>query len=137
MYLSDLKNQLDNLRLLLESVEANLSHRRERTALTESAHAWLLLLRRRLAEVEEDTPEAFRERKHLVELLVETVSVGKQDDGRAEIQVTYRFGPPSVSRVSEEALSIVHRKNGKASCTPNIDVPTLTVVAVKYSCASD
>ena len=115
MYLSDLKNQTDNLRLLLESVEADLSHRRQRTALTESAHAWLLSLRRRLAEVEEDTPEAFRERKHLVELLVETVSVGKQDDGRAEIRITYRFGPPPVPEVSEEALSMVHRKNGSLS----------------------
>jgi hypothetical protein len=64
-------------------------------------------------------------------LLVETVPVGKQDDGRAEIQVTYRFGPPSVSRVSEEALSMVHRKNGRAFGTPTIDAPTLTVVAVK------
>ena len=87
----------------------------ERTALTESAHTWLLSLRRRLAEVEKDKPEAFRERKQLVELLVETVSVGKQDDGRREKQVTYRFGPPSVSRVSEEALSVVHRKNGSLS----------------------
>ena len=84
-----------------------------------------------MAEVEKDTPEAFRERKQLVELLVETVSVGKQDDGRAEIQVTYRFGPPSVSRVSEEALSMVHRKNGRASSTPDTNIPTLTVVAVR------
>ena len=115
MYLSDLKNQTHNLRLLLESVEADLSHRRERMALTKSAHAWLLSLRQRLVEVERDTPEAFRERKQLVDLLVESISVGKQDDGRAEIQITYRFGPPPVSDVSEEALSMVHRKNGSLS----------------------
>jgi hypothetical protein len=55
VYLTDLKNQTDNLRLLLESVEADLSDKREWTALTDTTHAWLLSLRQCLAEVEEDT----------------------------------------------------------------------------------
>lgn len=74
VYLTDLKNQTDNLRLLLESLDADLSDRRERTALTDTTHAWLLSLRQRLAEVEEDTEEAFRERRQLVKLLVASIS---------------------------------------------------------------
>jgi hypothetical protein len=115
VYLADLKNQINNLRLLLESVEADLSHRQERAALTDTTHAWLLSLRRRLAEVEKDTPEAFWERKHLVELLVESISVGKQDDGRAKIQITYRFGPPLGLSEAPEDPSMVHLKNGSLS----------------------
>ena len=86
-----------------------------------------------MAEVEKDTSEAFRERKQLVELLVESISVGKQDDGRAEIQVTYRFGPPPAPELSEapEDASMLQFKNGRQSGTPTINTPTLTVVAVK------
>jgi hypothetical protein len=116
VYLADLKNQADTLRLLLESVEADLSDRRERTALTDTTHAWLLSLRRRVAEVEEDTEEAFRERRQLVKLLVNSISVGKrQEDGRAEIQITYRFGPPASSGASEEDSSVGAFKNGSRS----------------------
>jgi hypothetical protein len=117
MYLADLKNQTSNLRLLLESVEADLSHRRERVALTDTTHAWLLSLWRRVAEVEKDTPEAFRERRQIVELLVQSILVGKQDDGRAEIQVTYRFGPPPAPELSEapEDASMLQFKNGSLS----------------------
>lgn len=59
VYVADLKNQTDNLRLLLTSIEAELSQQQERTALTDPTRAWLLSLRRRLVEVEEDAPEAF------------------------------------------------------------------------------
>jgi hypothetical protein len=70
-------------------------------------------LRRRVAEVEEDTEEAFRKRRQLVKLLVNSISVGKrQEDGRAEIQITYRFGPPVSSGVPEEGLSMGSVKNG-------------------------
>ena len=116
VYLADLKNQTDNLRLLSESVESDLSHRREQEALTDTTRAWLLSLRRRVAEVEEDTPEAFQERKQLVGLLVQSNSVGKRDeDGRTEIQITYRFGPPPASEEPEEDSSVVHLKNGSLS----------------------
>jgi len=117
VYLADLKNQTSNLRLLLESVEAELSQRRQQVVLADTTHAWLLSLRRHLTEVEQDTPEAFRERRRLVELLVESISVGKQDDGRAEIQITYRFGPPPAPGLSEAAedSSVVHPKKGSLS----------------------
>ncbi len=116
MYLADLKNQTDNLRLLLESVEADLSDRREWTALTDTTHAWLLSLRQRLAEVEEDTEEAFQKRRQLVKLLVASISAGKrQEDGRTEIHVTYRFGPPASSGAPEEGSFVESFKNGSMS----------------------
>jgi hypothetical protein len=116
VYLADLKNHTDNLRLLLESVEADLSDRRERTALTDTTHAWLLSLRRGIAEVEEDTEEAFQERRQLVKLLVNSISVGKrQEDRRAEIQITYRFGPPASSGAPEEDSFVGSFKNGSRS----------------------
>ncbi len=55
VYLADLKNQTDNLRLLTESLEADLSQRREQTELAETTAAWLITLRERIAEIEEDT----------------------------------------------------------------------------------
>jgi hypothetical protein len=51
-YLAELRKTIDNLRVLLASVEAERSERQERTALTDTTHAWLLALRRRLDEVE-------------------------------------------------------------------------------------
>ncbi len=133
VYLADLKNQTSNLRLLLESVEAELSQRRQQVALADTTHAWLLSLRRRLTEVEQATPKVFRERRRLVEPLVESISIGKQDDGRAKIQITYRFGPPPAPGLSEAAedSSVAHLKNGRPSGTPNLDAPRLTVVAIK------
>ena len=102
---------------MLDSVDTELSERRERTALTDTTHTWLVSLRRSLDEVEEDTPEGFEKRKQLVGLLVESISLGKsQEGGRAEVQITYRFGPPpdSVSE-SDEDLSMPVVKNGSRS----------------------
>jgi hypothetical protein len=117
VYLADLKNQADNLRLLLESVEAQMSQEQERAALADTTHAWLLSLRQRLAEVEEDTPEGFQERKQLVGLLVQSIWVGKRDDdGRTEIQITYRFGPPPAPEGGPTGkLSMPQLKNGSRS----------------------
>jgi hypothetical protein len=64
-------------------------------ALTDTTRTWPLSPRRRLDEIEEDTPEASSERKQLVGLLVESISLGRMQDGQAEMKVTYRFGPPS------------------------------------------
>jgi hypothetical protein len=95
VYIADLKNQTDNVRLLLESVEADLSQRRERVELTETTRVWLASLKQRLAEVEEDTDEAFRVRRRLVRLLVAGISARKrQEGGGTEVSITYRFGPP-------------------------------------------
>jgi site-specific DNA recombinase len=94
-YLTDLKNQISNLRLLIEAVETDLSQRRERTELAQMTHVWLATLRERINEVEEDTQEAFRVRRQLVRLLVGGVTVAeKREDGSTNIRITYRFDPP-------------------------------------------
>jgi Recombinase zinc beta ribbon domain len=115
-YLAELKKQIDNLGVLLASVEAELSERQERMALTDTTHAWLLALGRRLDEVEEDTPEGFEKRKQLVGLLVESISLGRsQQEGRAEVRVTYHFGPPPDSASESGDLSMSGLKNGSRS----------------------
>ena len=115
-YLADLKKQIGNVTVLLASVEAELSERRERTALTDTTQAWLLSLRRSLDEIEEATPEGFEKRKRLVGLLLESISLGKsQEGGRAEVRITYRFGPPSDSDAESDGLFVPHLKNGSRS----------------------
>jgi hypothetical protein len=92
---------------LLASVEADLSQRRERMELTETTRAWLAVLRQRLAEVEEETEEAFRSRRQLVKFLVAGITAGnRREDGSAEIRITYRFEPPGgASDESQDLLS--------------------------------
>jgi hypothetical protein len=105
------------LRLLLESVEAELSQKRAHRGLTESAHAWLVALRERIAEVEEDTEEVFQARRQLVKLLVQSITVGKKhEDGTIEVRITYRFGPPSSPPAEAGGeLSVAGFKNGSRS----------------------
>jgi hypothetical protein len=93
-YLLDLKNQIGNLRLLIESSEADVSRSTEERLTAESTEAWLLTLRERIAEVEEDTPEAFAKRRRLVGLLVEGIVLGRDENGQTNVEITYRFGPP-------------------------------------------
>ena len=104
VYLADLKNQTDNLRLLIESVEAELSQSQKQAELASTTEAWLYALRERLAEIEEDTPEAFQARRRLVRLLVSGITAGRGEDGSSEIKITYRFGPPELEEqdVKEE-----------------------------------
>ena len=69
-----------------------------------------------MAEVEEDTPDAFQARRRLVKLLVQSISADKRpEDGRTEIQITYRFGPPVASGAYPEDSSVVVGKNGSRS----------------------
>jgi site-specific DNA recombinase len=114
VYLADLKNQTDNLRLLIESLEADLSQRREQTELAETTAAWLITLRERIAEVEEDTEEAFRKRRQLVKLLVEGITAGKKE-GRTEVRITYRFDPPGEAQDGEDAFV-----SGVQNSSPNL-----------------
>jgi len=93
-YLLDLKNQIDNLRLLIESIEADLSRSAEERMTAENTEVWLLTLRERLAGIEEDTPEAFAKRRRLVGLLVEGIALGRNENGQTTVEITYRFGPP-------------------------------------------
>jgi site-specific DNA recombinase len=92
-YLADLKNQTSNLRLLIEATEADLAQQRERVVLADTTYTWLTLLRERVEEIEEDTPEAFFKRQQLVRLLVERITLNRE--GRdTTVMITYRFGPP-------------------------------------------
>jgi hypothetical protein len=57
-----------------------------------------------------------------VKLLVQSISAGKRpdDDGRlrTEIQITYRFGPPSEATAEtypDEESSVVALQNGRTS----------------------
>jgi site-specific DNA recombinase len=93
-YLADLKNQISNLRLLIEAAEADLSQSRERAELADTTYAWLTALRERAEEIEEDTPEAFFKRQQLVRLLVERIITGRDYNGDTTVEITYRFGPP-------------------------------------------
>lgn len=93
-YMGDLKNQISNLRLLIESSEADLSQRWQQAELADTTYAWLTALRERVDEIEGDTPEAFAKRQQLVRLLVERIIAGRDPDGETSIEITYRFGPP-------------------------------------------
>ena len=103
MLLAELKNQADNLRLLLiGSVEADLSKKEESKLAAMNTKVWLLTLRQRIAEIEEDTEEEFKKRRERVKLLVEKITVDRDEDGRAEVHIAYRFEPPT-----EESTSFV------------------------------
>ena len=48
-----------------------------------------------------------------MKLLVQSISAGKRpDDGRTEIKITYRFGPPTEA---SGGSSVAHLKNGSRS----------------------
>ena len=95
MHLSDLKNQVDNLNLLIVSVEDDSAGLTETRKVAESAESWLLMLKERVEEVEADTPEAFLKRRELVKLLVEQITTSRDEDGRPRVEIVYRFGPQS------------------------------------------
>jgi molybdopterin converting factor small subunit len=105
LHLADVGTQLDNLKLLLSSVESDLATKHEEAEVAESTKAWLLTLRERLFEVEEDTEEAFEKRRQLVKLLVAGITAGKDEDGRPDVRITYRFGPPEPAH---EEVMVVH-----------------------------
>jgi hypothetical protein len=88
-----------------------------------------------VADVEDGTKEGIRARRQLVKLLVAEVTCNKKpENGETEIRTTYRFGPPPASGAagysSEGGVFGDAHKNGRASITPGINPPTLTVVAV-------
>jgi hypothetical protein len=57
----------------------------------QTTEAWLLTLRERVEEVEEDTSEALAKRRELVKLLVEQIKVDRTEDGHTQVHITYRF----------------------------------------------
>src|SRR5215208_5152059 len=86
--------------------------------------------------VEDGTKEGFRARRQLERLLVVEVTVGKKlENGETEVRITYRFGPPPASGASgypsQGGMFGDALKNGRESFRPDINTPTLTVVAVR------
>jgi hypothetical protein len=82
--------------MLLEDAHSELAVREHDRLATRNALEWLLTLRNRVEEVEEDTPEAYRKRRQLLKLLVSGITAGRDADGRLDVRITYRFGPPEV-----------------------------------------
>jgi hypothetical protein len=94
IYLADLPYQISNLKILLEDTEAAYAESAASAELADTTSAWLGRLAERIEEVEEDTPEAFLKRQHLVRLLVDQIILGRNVVGETAVEITYRFGPP-------------------------------------------
>ncbi|CAN5133202.1 recombinase family protein [soil metagenome] len=124
-YLLDLKNQIGNLRLLIESVDADLSRSAENRMAAKSTEAWLLALRERIAEVEDDTDEAFEKRRELAKLLVERIDVGRDENGDTQVRITYRFGPPDGLGEEDGFVADVQNSWGNLAAKRNPSGPTL------------
>jgi hypothetical protein len=116
-YLADLRTQTDNLRLLLESVEADLAQRQAETELAASTEAWLMSLKERIHEVEGDSEEAFRARRQLVRLLVDGIVIEDKRKGDVpRVRITYRFDEPDgAGREQSGELCEVSRNSGAPS----------------------
>ena len=83
--------------MLLEDTRSELSAKEHDRLAAQNAQAWLLTLRDRVEEVEEDTPEAYQKRRQLTKLLVSGITAGWDADGRLDVRITYRFGPPETA----------------------------------------
>jgi hypothetical protein len=117
VHLTDLKNQVENLKLLISSVEADIARKEDDKQRAQTTEAWLLTLRERVEEVEGDTEEAFEERRELVKLLVERINAGRDEDGNTRVAITYRFGPPPEE--PESVYGVAHtRECGKTKTLP-------------------
>jgi hypothetical protein len=90
----DREGRIENLKLLIASVEADIQSREQDRLAAEQTETWLRKLAENLAEVEGDTPGALQKRRELVQLLVESISADRDEDGRPRVHMTYRFGPP-------------------------------------------
>ncbi len=73
-------------------------------------------LRKNLSEVEQDTQEAYLHRREFVKLLVEKITVDRNEDERAKVDIIYRFGPPL-----EEPTSIVAGVQNSLELLPRQD----------------
>jgi 23S rRNA pseudoU1915 N3-methylase RlmH len=100
-YLADVANQVENLKLLISSVDADLVRAEEDREVAASTEGWLMTLRENLQEVEGDNQEAFDKRRELVRLLVDRIVVSRTEEGRPKVDITYRFGPPTAESAGE------------------------------------
>jgi hypothetical protein len=108
---------VENLNLLISSVEADLATKHENKMVAESTEAWLMTLRKSLSEVEGDSEEAWIARRELAKLLVERIVIGRDEEGRTKVDITYRFGPPAAAESADgvqnpEEFARVHGQGG-------------------------
>jgi hypothetical protein len=100
--LADPKNQADNLRLLILAMEGALSAAGEDRLMARNTEDWLPTPRKNLAEVEQDTGEAFRKCRELVKLLIEKLGAVRDEDGQVRVgSIRYRFSPPGPLSASD------------------------------------
>ncbi len=84
-----------------------------------------------MAEVEEDTPEALEKRQRLVRLLVQGVTLEK-DEGQVKVRITYRFDPPSeAGDGGGGSLASDVQNPWEEFCTSPTNALILTIIAVK------
>jgi hypothetical protein len=102
--------------LLISSVEADIARKEEDKLTAQTTEAWLLTLRERVEEVEEDTEEALEKRRELVKLLVERTNVDRNEDGRTQLRITYRFGPPPEE--PESVYGVAHTRESRKTQPP-------------------
>lgn len=113
--MADLRSRVENLKLPMSSVKANLAQKQEDEPAAKSTEAWLVALRQNLSELERDIEGAFETRRELVKHLVEKIAIGRNGDGRAKVDITYRFGPPAGAGAdgvnnSKEEFAKAHRQ---------------------------
>jgi site-specific DNA recombinase len=94
VHIADAKNRIANLKLLMQSVEADIAHRRQDYIAAQDAALWLASLRDGLEALEADTEEAFLKRRDLVKLLVERITISGGEERQVKIDITYKFRPP-------------------------------------------
>ena len=112
-YVADLLGQIENLRLLIASVESDLASRAEEALDADSVRAWLMALRDRLEEIEEDSEEARSKRREIVRLLVDSIIVGRDEDGVVRSHITYRFADPPEPSESSSDMFVGGVQNSK------------------------
>ena len=93
-YVRDREGRINNLKLLIASVESDIASREQNRFAAAQTEVWLRKLADKLAEVEGDSIEAFQKRRELVQLLVEKITADRDEDGHPRVEITYRFGPP-------------------------------------------
>ena len=93
-YMTDIKNQIGNLKLLISSVENDLASLWESRLEAQSVKEWLLALRESVSEVESGTPEACQKRRELVRLLLDGITIDRDENNDPRFEITYRFDPP-------------------------------------------
>jgi hypothetical protein len=115
-HLADLRVHLDSLKVPVSSVEEELEAQHEHARVAETAEAWLMSLRERVEEIEDDSLESYKVRRQLVQLLVERIVVGRDENGDTSVRITYRFGPHEPPGTEEPFVTGVN--NAFAPPTP-------------------